>query len=371
MSAAAGRRCTVGQSLRFIFAKRPIPSSEQQEQGPMGPVFPKTPQKKAEKRSHNSSLGPVDIHDTDSDGLLNLLNNSGQRECSELGEQNEIVRIQDPLSKPVDDSDRDGKDPTNPSEHHPQQGSESIRPGIPSAKREEMSKRTLSNLSDRFMENMYYVKESRTVNRLNNARQRIGDIVNDIRVQFFILLLIMVNAIMIGIATFSTVRDNPEAKSTFELIDRVFLIVFTIEAAMQLIYHGSALFKDAWLVFDLSIVAISWAFDELQVARSFRIFRALRLVARIDVMRNLILAVVSVIPNVTAIATLLALVFYIFAVMFTELYKDVSKQYEREEQYFVALPETLFTLFQIMTLVSQMIYLISTRIFEALTSIVL
>jgi hypothetical protein len=264
-----------------------------------------------------------------------------------------MIRIQDPLSKPIDDSDRDGEDLTNPSEHHPLQGSESIRPGIQgSGRREEMSKRTLSNLSDRFMENVYYMKESRTVGRLNNVRQRIGDLVNDNRVQSFIVVLIMVNAIMIGIATFPTVKDNPDAKSTFELIDRVFLIIFTIEATMQLTYHGCALFKDAWLVFDLSIVAISWAFDKIQVARAFRIFRALRLIARIDVMKNLIKALIGVIPNVTAIAMLLTLVFYIFGVMFTQLYKDVSKQYPREEQYFVALPDTLFTLFQIMTMVS-------------------
>ncbi|KAL7510996.1 hypothetical protein ACHAXN_007915 [Cyclotella atomus] len=349
-SAAASRRRpetmrnAVNRSLRNMFAKRKqhIP-----EQGPMGPVFPRTPQKKAGKRSHNSSLGPVDSHGIDSDGLLN----SGRSECSDSGELNKMIRTQDPLSKPIDDSDRDGEDLTNPSEHYPLQGSESIRPGIQvSGRREEMSKRTLSNLSDRFMENVYYMKESRTVGRLNNVRQRIGDRVNDNRVQWFIVVLIMVNAIMIGIATFPTVKDNPEAKSTFELIDRVFLIIFTIEATMQLTYHGCALFKDAWLVFDLSIVAISWAFDKIQVARAFRIFRALRLIARIDVMKNLIKALIGVIPNVTAIAMLLTLVFYIFGVMFTQLYKDVSKQYPREEQYFVALPDTLFTLFQIMTM---------------------
>jgi hypothetical protein len=157
---------------------------------------------------------------------------------------------------------------------------------------------------------------------------------------------------MMGIATFPVVKDSPNVSSKFELIDQIFLIIFTIEAAMQLAFHGWTLFKDAFLVFDLTIVALSWALEGVKVARAFRIFRALRLITRIDVMRNLIKALISVLPNLTGIAMLLFLVFYIFAVMFTQLFKDASKQYPRTQQYFVALPETFFTLFQMMTLVS-------------------
>jgi hypothetical protein len=157
---------------------------------------------------------------------------------------------------------------------------------------------------------------------------------------------------MMGIATFPVVKDNPNVSSKFELIDKIFLIIFTVEVAMQLTFHGWTLFKDAFLVFDLTIVALSWALEGVKAARAFRIFRALRLIARVDVMRNLITALISVIPNLTGIVMLLFLVFYIFAVMFTQLYKDASKQYPRTQQYFVALPETFFTLFQMMTLVS-------------------
>jgi hypothetical protein len=46
--------------------------------------------------------------------------------------------------------------------------------------------------------------------------------------------------------------------------------------------------------------------------------------------------------------------------MFTLLFKDVSKQYPRQQQYFVALPETFFTLFQMMTLVSRWYFYIRT-----------
>jgi len=282
----------------------------------------------SEKMSNSSSAGP-----DCSDDLLKRKGQDFQREG-------------------LDGSDRDGAGEISSNEDNQPTGGDTDRPIMGSDRRENTSKRTLSSISDKFMENIYYVKESETANRLRDARKMIGKMINNNRVQWTILALIVINAIMIGVATFPVVKDNPSMKSTFELVDHVFLIIFTIEAAMQLIYHGFQTFKDPWLVFDITIVVISWALDGVQVARAFRIFRALRLVARIDVMRNLIKALMSVIPNVTAIAMLLFLVFYIFGVMFTQLYKETSQQYEREEQYFAGLPETFFTLFQIMTLVS-------------------
>jgi hypothetical protein len=218
----------------------------------------------------------------------------------------------------------------------------------------EQSKQVFPDIDEQFVENTSLVEvETPTISRINDFRVQMGYIVNDDKVQGFILALIVINAIMMGVATFHFVKDNPDVSAKFELIDLVFLIVFTIEATMQLTYHGWALFKDAWLVFDLTVVALSWALEGVKGFRAFRIFRALRLVARIDAMKNLIIAVISVVPNLTGIGMLLFLVFYIFAVMFTLLFKDVSKQYPRQQQYFVALPETFFTLFQMMTLVSR------------------
>ena len=221
---------------------------------------------------------------------------------------------------------------------------------------EKKSSRTFSEISEQFMENAQHVAGhvvgNPPVRELNAARKMAGTIINNDRVQYFILALIMINAIMMGVATFPAVKDNPDVSSIFELIDQIFLWIFTIESGCQLIFHGWTLFKDGFLVFDMFIVILSWALEGTQVIRAFRIFRALRLVNRVKVMKNLILAVLNVLPNLTGIMMLLFLVFYIFAVMFTQLYKDTSKQYPRTQQYFVGLPETFFTLFQMMTFVS-------------------
>jgi hypothetical protein len=222
-----------------------------------------------------------------------------------------------------------------------------VAPHEPIDRRQVFNRVTISSMSERFVDNINVVRES----RLNIGRKHIGRIVNDERVQSVALILIIINAIMLGVATFPVMKQNLNVMSKFELIDQIFLIIFTIEAALQLIYHGWTIFKDGFLVFDVSIVVLSWALEGVKVARAFRIFRAFRLIARIGAMKKLILAVISVIPNLTGILMLQGLVFYIFGVMFTSLYKDASKEYDRKEQYFVALPDTLFTLFQMMTLV--------------------
>lgn len=55
-------------------------------------------------------------------------------------------------------------------------------------------------------------------------------------------------------------------------------------------------------------------------------------------------------PRMCAIGILLFLVSYIFAVMFTQLFKDMYELGQTEVDYFSRMDATFFTLFQIMTL---------------------
>ncbi len=135
-----------------------------------------------------------------------------------------------------------------------------------------------------------YVHESRTFQAFNKMRLLCGDIVNHPKVQMLIIVLIVVNAVMMGIATFDFVTENPAVDHAFEKTDWAFLLIFTIELGMQFIYRGYTLFMDGWLVFDFLIVVLSWAFASLQIIRAFRIFRALRIITRIENMRDLVAA---------------------------------------------------------------------------------
>mmetsp|Transcript_7427 Transcript_7427/g.10626 ORF Transcript_7427/g.10626 Transcript_7427/m.10626 type:complete len:346 (+) Transcript_7427:42-1079(+) len=187
------------------------------------------------------------------------------------------------------------------------------------------------------------------LDRLNHTREVVGNFLAHQYFTFFIISLISINAIFIGVATFDFVTQDKEVEGIFEGIDLAFLIIFTVESAMQLFYHGPRLFLNGWLTFDLIIVALSWAFAKFQVIRSFRVFRALRLITRIQALKVLVEALLAVIPRIGAISFLLMLIFYIFAVMFTSLFKETSQQH-MDPDYFGRLDKSLFSLFQFLTM---------------------
>ena len=190
------------------------------------------------------------------------------------------------------------------------------------------------------------VNENIYLQYCNKLRLLCGDIVNHPKVTIFIIVLIVVNAIMMGVATFDFVTENPAVDAAFEKTDLVFLIIFTIELGMQFIYRGYTLFTDGWLVFDFLIVVLSWSFASLQIIRAFRIFRALRIITRIETMRNLVAALFDIMPRLGAITALLLLIFYIFAVLFTQLFGEL----ELSGEYFNRLDYSLLTLFVMMTM---------------------
>jgi hypothetical protein len=181
-------------------------------------------------------------------------------------------------------------------------------------------------------------------------REAAGKLVNHAHFQVFIIILILINAIMMGIGTFDFVQNNPSTSEAFEATDKAFLIAFTIELAMQFIYRDFGLFTDGWLVFDFVIVVMSWSLESLQIVRTFRVFRALRLVTRIKVLKNLITSLFSVAPRMLAIFCLLLLIFYIYGVMCTVLFKDLFREGLTTNDYFSRLDISLWTLLAMMTL---------------------
>lgn len=224
---------------------------------------------------------------------------------------------------------------------------------------EKFFKNEIDDIDDYDDDNTSQAEDSILVKQENNMslksdihqfREICGAMVNHEMVQNGIITLIAINAAMMGIGTFPFVKGDPEINAAFTLVDKIFLSIFTAELGMQTIYLGFRLFLDGWLVFDFLIIVISWSFDTIGFIRAFRVFRALRLITRVKVMKNLVLALLNVLPRMGAIGLLLLLISYIFAVMLTQLFKDLSLDGFTDFDYFGRLDKTFFTLFQLMTL---------------------
>jgi len=89
-----------------------------------------------------------------------------------------------------------------------------------------------------------------------------------------------------------------------------------------------------------------YATGGLSVLRALRILRVLRLISVVPSLRNVVTGLISALPGMGSIIMLLTMVFYIFAVMGTNLFADDFPQ------WFGSLSKTSYTLFQVMTLES-------------------
>jgi len=164
--------------------------------------------------------------------------------------------------------------------------------------------------------------------------------------QYTIIGLILINAVTIGLETSSYVTNTLGTWLTE--IDKWILVIFTLEISLKLVVYRHRFFTNAWNFFDFIIVAIALvpAAGPLHILRTLRILRTARLIKNVPKLRLIIESLLKSIPSIGWIALLLLMIFYIFAVIGTDLYQ------ESFPEYFGNMGKTFFTLFQVMTLES-------------------
>ena len=136
----------------------------------------------------------------------------------------------------------------------------------------------------------------------------------------FITIVIIINAITLGLET--SFKIKAEFGIVLSLIDRVALIIFTIELISKIAVYKLRFFKDGWNIFDFLIVAVSLipASGPFSVLRAFRIFRTLRLLSIVPSMKRIIQAIFISIPGILSVGTIIILIFYISSVLTTTFF---------------------------------------------------
>jgi len=185
------------------------------------------------------------------------------------------------------------------------------------------------------------------------TRNLCGKIVDHQHVQRFVMSVIFVNSILLAVGTFDFVAENPSTKAAFDVASEIFLVLYTVENAMQLISHGPRqMFKDGWLTFDFILIVLSWVLSFSPAFRAFRVLRLIHAIPKFEAMRAIIGTLTAAIPEISAVIGILLVFFYVFAVMFTMLFKDIPVGVENglSIDYFSRIDKTLLTLFQVMTM---------------------
>lgn len=180
----------------------------------------------------------------------------------------------------------------------------------------------------------------------SDGRQRVRAFIEHPRVQNVIIALILINAVLLGLETWPAAMAV--AGGPIVALDRAILAVFVAEIGLRLFVCRRAFWRDPWSVFDFAVVAIALApaTGQFAVLRALRVLRVLRLLTMVPSMRRVVGALLAAIPGLGSIALVLLIIYYVFAVIATNLFAAAYPE------WFGTLGHSLYTLFQIMTLES-------------------
>jgi voltage-gated sodium channel len=169
-------------------------------------------------------------------------------------------------------------------------------------------------------------------------------IIEDPRTERVIMTLIVINAVTLGLETSRSVMDR--FGTTLHVLDQLILAVFVIEILGRVAVQRAAFFRDGWNIFDFIVIGISLvpATEAFTVLRALRVLRLLRLITIVPSLRRVVGGLIGALPGMGSIVLLIALIYYVSAVMAVNLFGDDYPE------LFGTLPASLFTLFTIMTL---------------------
>lgn len=176
--------------------------------------------------------------------------------------------------------------------------------------------------------------------------QKIKIMIESIWFQNAIMAVIVINAIVIGLET-ST--DAMAAVGPILIaLDQIAIVIFVVEILLKLLVYRLQFFRSGWNIFDFVIVsaALLPLGGNFAVLRALRIVRAFRLISAMPKMRQVVQGLLAAIPSMGSVILLLGLIFYVASVMATKLFGAAFPQ------WFGSVGESLYSLFQIMTLES-------------------
>ncbi|WP_420860065.1 ion transporter [Marivivens marinus] len=161
-----------------------------------------------------------------------------------------------------------------------------------------------------------------------------------------IIGVILFNAVILGLET--STQAMAAAGPLILALDSACLAIFVVEIGLKLVAYGRRFFRSGWNLFDISIVALALVpgAQTFTVLRALRILRVLRVISATPRLRRVVEGLITALPGMGSVFVLMAIIFYIGAVMATKLFSSSFPE------WFGTLGDSAYSLFQIMTLES-------------------
>jgi len=177
-------------------------------------------------------------------------------------------------------------------------------------------------------------------------RLRLAEFIEQPRVQYSIVALILINAAILGLETNAAIMTvwGPWLIAA----DRLCLAVFCVELTAKFVAYRGLFWRNGWNWFDFAVIAVALApgAGAWSVLRSLRVLRVLRLLTVVPQLRRVVTAFLHAIPGLVGVIAVMLIFFYTAGVLATKLFGSTHPE------FFGTLGASLFSLFQIMTLES-------------------
>ena len=169
-----------------------------------------------------------------------------------------------------------------------------------------------SSVSKKIVNNLYYDDDQRRLTRLVKGKS----------FDFFIMSVILANAVVLGLMTSPTMDFY--FSNILYLLDRIFMGIFIAEMFLKIFALKKSFFKSGWNIFDLTIVVVSSLpiLSSLIVFRTFRLFRLFKYVSKLTKMDKLVGIFLELLPLFFAFLGIFVVSFYVFAILAVNFYGD-------------------------------------------------
>lgn len=177
-------------------------------------------------------------------------------------------------------------------------------------------------------------------------RARLATLVESSAVQSLVIALIFLNAAILGMETDAGFMAS--FGTGLVVLDKTCLFFFLIELVLKLTAYRWHFWRSGWNIFDFIVVTIALipSAGPLAVLRSLRVLRVLRLLTVIPSLRRVVAAFIHAIPGLLGVIAVMGIFFYTSAVLATKIFGGEFPV------WFGSIGNSLYTLFQIMTLES-------------------
>jgi len=173
-------------------------------------------------------------------------------------------------------------------------------------------------------------------------------IIDNERFQFFIVGVIIVNAISLGLYTYGGLEDSIGA--TLVLVDKICLVIYVVELVIRFLSYGRRpgdFFKSGWNVFDFVVIGsvfIPGLANQTAILRVLRVLRIVRLLRYMPDLQIFARGLLSALRPLTGLLGLTVLLIFLYGMAGWSFFHNA------EPENWENIGRSMLTLFTVLTL---------------------